>query len=100
MRNLRTRTDQTHVPFEYVEKLWQFVDAGLADKAAKLCFARIILFRPTGVLLRVDAHGAEFVHLKVLFVSPDARLPKNDRPGTGKPHPDGGNQHNRARDQN
>src|ERR1700681_2140999 len=90
-RPLGTRSDDRHLPEQDVEKLWQFVEARSAEKAADARHARFAGARPdrAGVLLRIDVHRAEFEHRKLLAEAPDARLAIDDRSGAVELHGDG-----------
>lgn len=72
----RTRTDYAHGPFENVEHLREFIEAGLAEDPAHLGnpLLGIAQFVRRGVLGGVGAHGAELVDVKMLLVEPHALL--------------------------
>src|SRR5690606_31243447 len=58
---LRPRADHAHVALEHAIELRQFIDAGLADKAAYARYPLIVAHGPArlAVTLRVTAHAAE-----------------------------------------
>ncbi|MPN31307.1 hypothetical protein SDC9_178781 [bioreactor metagenome] len=96
MRQFRSRAYKAHFSAEHVEELRQFVDAGLADKAAEAGLARVVVGRPGGVFLAVDAHGAKLIHLEQLFIFADAVLTEDDRPRAGEFDADDRKQHDRT----
>ena len=91
----RPRADEAHFPFEDVEELGQFVEAGLAQEGAALGDARVVLqFEfcfPFFAGLRIaceeflqfhvgiDAHAAEFVAVEFFAVPADAAVFEDDR---------------------
>lgn len=72
----RTRANDAHGPFENVEHLRKFIEAGLAQEPAHLGnpLLGVAQFVRRGVLGGVGAHGAELVDVKVLFVQAHAFL--------------------------
>src|SRR6266446_1667650 len=98
----RTRTDQAHVPLQYVEELWKLVNAGLTQKAAQRRNAWIVLDlenRPAHFVLvldvfealfRVHDHGAELVDVEHPFIEAHAFLYEEHRARGGQLHQDGG----------
>lgn len=74
----RTRADNAHGPFENVEHLREFIEAGLAEEPAHLGnpLLGVAQFVGRGVLGGVGAHGAELVDVKMLLVEPHALLLK------------------------
>lgn len=74
----RTRTDYAHGPFENVEHLREFIEAGLAEDPAHLGnpLLGIAQFVRRGVLWSVGTHGAELVDVKMLLVQAHALLLK------------------------
>ena len=67
---------KAHIAFEYVDKLWEFIDAGLSDEFADFCDTGIIrhlkhetihlvLFHEFGLPgFRILVHASEFIHLE------------------------------------
>ena len=92
---LRPGADEAHVALEDVEELGQLIHRALADQGAEPGLAVVHVFAPAGVFAAVHPHGAEFVHVKVLFVLAHTLLPENDGTGGGQLHADGGDQHQR-----
>ena len=95
-RHLRPGAYKGHIPFKHVKELGQFVQAELADKAAEVGLAGVVVLGPAGLLLYIDPHGAELVHHEGLFVEADALLLEDNRPGAGQFHTNGRDQHDRA----
>ena len=95
-RYLGPGAHQAHIPFEHIEKLGQFVQTEFADKTAEPGLARVLGAGPAGLLVVVDAHGAELVHQKGPLVQPHPLLLENDRPRTGQLDADSHGQHQRA----
>ena len=58
----------THISFEYVPQLWQFVDACLPQEIAEWELACVIFRRLTAVSLFVYVHRTEFVDHERLSV--------------------------------
>ena len=73
-KHLRPGAYKGHIPFKHVKELGQFVQAELADKAAEVGLAGVVVLGPAGLLLYIDPHGAELVHHEGLFVEADALL--------------------------
>ena len=97
----RPRTHQGHVPFENVEELREFVQAGLADELAEGKDAGVVgdlehLYILVGTLdftvdeildvflvdqgVAVDVHRPKFVKIEASSVSSDAGLPVQNGP--------------------
>src|SRR5579862_3838901 len=71
----RTRSDETHVPAQHVEDLWQLIDAQLADDCAHARDAWIPALRPLRAIeFRVLAHAAELQHVEGTATQPHAFL--------------------------
>ena len=66
--HLWPRADERHIPLQHIEELWQLVEAELADKAAEVGLAGVVVGGPACLLLHIDPHGAELVHHEGLFV--------------------------------
>src|SRR6185312_16570898 len=77
LRPLRPWPDETHLPAQHVEDLWQLVDANLADDRADAGHAWVFRLRPlsTAVTLGVGTHAAEFEHVERPPAQPDTGLP-------------------------
>src|SRR5208282_565063 len=77
---LGARADDTHVAFEDVEELGQFIEVRFAQEGADPGPARIVVGGPAGVALfaAADAHGAEFEHAEDAPVEAYAILNKKD----------------------
>jgi len=61
-RPLRARPDKTHIPFEHIPELGNFIDSQSPDKITDPCYPRIILTRPYGTIgFSVGLHGTEFI---------------------------------------
>ena len=89
------RADEAHFPFEDVEELGQFVEAGLAQEGAALGDARVVLqlefpfpffagFRVAceeffQFHVGIDAHAAEFVAVEFFAVPANAAVLEDDR---------------------
>jgi hypothetical protein len=77
-RQFRTRTHQAHLAQQHIDKLWQFVEAGLADDASNTGHARIVANFVDNIAVfvqladlrrqsfRVRHHRAELEHLEQL----------------------------------
>ena len=74
----RARADDAHGPFENVEHLREFIEAGLAEEPAHLGnpLLGVAQLMGRGVLGGVGAHGAELVDVEMLFMEPHALLLK------------------------
>ena len=89
------RADEAHFPFEDVEELGQFVEAGLAQESTAPGDARIVLqfefcfpfFAGLGIACEeffqfhvgIDAHAAEFVAVEFFAVPADTAVFEDDR---------------------
>ena len=78
-RTLRTRTDQTHITTQDIDKLWKLINIGLTHKLSDRSYTGIILDRPCLFLLGgiLYLHGTELVHLECLVVKTDSLLFEN-----------------------
>ena len=85
-----------HITFQYIKKLWQFVNTGFTHKSAPLCFTWVILGSPLFSLfiISLHMHRAEFVHHKRLSIEPYTFLMKNNRSGRGQFNHHNRKQHN------
>jgi len=75
---LAAGTDQTHFSSQYVDELWQIIDAGVPEKpsdAGQLCVL-------TSSALRVVHRGAEFQGSDLATPEPEAIMTREDRTGT------------------
>lgn len=64
--------DETHLPLENAPELWQFVEAGFAQKRADGCQKPIWIFEQMrGNRRCVDAHAAKFRHQEDLIETAD-----------------------------
>ena len=79
IEHVRTRSYQTHVTLEYIDKLWKLVDGTLSEEITKLCFSRVILGSLHLVGIRVHLHRAELRHLEALSVISRPLLPEIER---------------------
>ena len=77
----RARTNDAHGPFENVEHLREFIEAGLAEEPAHLGnpLLGVAQFVRRCVLGGVGAHGTELVDVKMFLVEPHAFLLKEHR---------------------
>ncbi len=108
--------DEAHFPFEDVEQLRQFVQAGLAQEGATLGDAWVIFqfefclpFFPGLRIARqeffqfhvgVDAHAAEFIAVEFFAIPTDAAVLKDDRSGRVFIDPQGDGQKERRKADN
>src|SRR5678815_1311490 len=60
-RQERPRTNKAHVPAQHVEKLRQFIEAGLPEYSPKRCHPVFVELRLT-FAFTIHAHGPEFQH--------------------------------------
>ena len=99
-RPLRPRADQAHVAFEHIDKLRQFVQARCPNERSEPGAARIVFLRPdrAGLLLGIDAHAAEFQHLKHAAVQAAPFLTVEHRAGAGELDKSGDQQQERRND--
>ena len=63
-----TWSNNTHVSFENIEKLWKLVDVRLSHEIAKGKFPRVVFCGLYGIGIFVDVHGTEFDALKRLAI--------------------------------
>src|SRR5436309_16024376 len=80
MGTLRTRPDDTHIPFQNVEELRQLVKISLAQESSHGGSPRIVAGRPAGVsfLGAPHIHGSKLQHPEDVAVEPNAVLYKED----------------------
>jgi hypothetical protein len=79
----RAWTDEVHVTFEHVPKLWQFIDAGPSHEAADAGKAIAIGEHLPAVAARI-CHGAKLDHFKWVTLETDSSLAKQYRAGRSK----------------
>lgn len=81
-RPFGTRADNAHFPLQDIDKLRQLIQAHRAQKAPHLRDARIVLPRHhrAARLLRILAHAAKFINLKLLAIPSGAHLFVKNRP--------------------
>src|SRR6266851_4562352 len=82
--HLRTRANEGHVSFEYINNLGQLIQAHLAENLASRCDARIVrVCRRSAVLRSIHIHAPKFQHIEALTMMPNAPLTKKDWPLRG-----------------
>ena len=81
LRPFRSWADETHIPFQHIEKLRKLVYAGLSHKSSDSCHPWVIFYGPALLLLplRLHFHGTELVHLKRTVMKADSLLLENQR---------------------
>ena len=99
-RTLRSRSHQGHVSFQNIEKLWKFIDIGLSHEAADRGDTGVIGRGPFLLFFGriLNAHGTEFVHLKLTVVQADTGLAKDQRAFVGELDDDGNQNHRNGGD--
>ena len=80
MWDLRPGSHQAHIPLEDIEQLGQLVNGTLLEQGAEFGLTGVGVPAPSGVLLCVDPHGAEFIHLEGLVVAAHPLLLEDHRP--------------------
>ena len=94
-RQFRPGPHQAHLALEYIKELRELVQGALSQERAEFCFPHVPVRGPAGVLSGIDAHGAEFIHVKGFFVPADPLLSEDDRSGRGQLDAYGARQHDR-----
>src|SRR5690554_5995942 len=88
-RPFRTRTDETHLTFQHIEQLRQFIDPCLPNKPPYAGYSVVILCRPTcsPILFGIDAHAPKLYHFEQppVLAYTDLRI-KNRRSPTALDH--------------
>ena len=99
LRTFGSGTYQTHISFQYVEQLRQFINARLPDKMSDWSDTRIILPCPAFffVTFPLHDHRAELIHVKRLIFPPDPLLFKDQRPRVSHLDDQRNGKHNRRK---
>ena len=78
--HLRSGPHETHIPFQYIPQLGQFVELVFADEVSDACDAVVVLADGDETLtLSVSAHGTEFIESEGLSAQSDAFLYEETR---------------------